>query len=53
MNSSTCAHIRKTKDFSLLQRRLAAPAIKERWEAGKKVPGVEPFAILKVSVVKK
>lgn len=46
------AYILKTKDFSLLQGALAKPAIKERWEDGKKVPGVEPFAIIKVSVTK-
>jgi hypothetical protein len=45
-------YILKTKDFSLLRGALAGPAVKERWEAGKKVPGVEPFAIIKVSVTK-
>ena len=45
-------YILRTKDLSLLQGALAKPAIKERWEAGKQVPGVEPFAVIKVSVTK-
>lgn len=44
------AYIKKTGDFDLLQRRLNEGAIKARWEAGKAVPGVEPFDVLKVSV---
>ena len=44
------AYIKKTGDFDLLQRRLNEGAVKARWEAGKAVPGVEPFDVLKVSV---
>jgi hypothetical protein len=44
--------ILKTKDFSLLQRRVSDAAVRERWEAGKKVPGVEPFTVVTVSVTK-
>lgn len=46
------AFIRKSKDFSLMQRRVNEAAVKERWEAGKAVPGVEPFNVVKVSVTK-
>lgn len=46
------AYILKTKDLSLLQGALAKPAIKERWEAGKQVPGVEAFGVIKISVTK-
>lgn len=46
------AHIAKTKSWDLLQRRIASPAVKERWEAGKQVPGVETFPVVKVSVTK-
>jgi hypothetical protein len=45
-------YILRTKDFSLLQRRLSESAIKERWDDSKKVPGVEPFNAVKVSVTK-
>lgn len=46
------AFIFKTKDKTLLQRRLSAEAINERWAAGKKVPGVEPFQVTKVFLSK-
>jgi hypothetical protein len=46
------AHIKKTGDFELLQRRLGEGAIKERWEAGKVVPGVEVFNAVTVSINK-
>jgi len=34
------AHIRKTGEFELLERRLGKVAVKERWEDAKQVPGV-------------
>ncbi len=46
------AYVLRTKDFSLLQRRVGELAIKERWDAGETVPGVEPFTVVKVSVTK-
>ncbi len=46
------AYVRKTKDFSLLQRRLADAAIAERWDDGKEVPGVDRFTLVGVSVTK-
>lgn len=45
-------HVIRTKDFSLLQRRLTAKAVEERWEAGKKVPGVTQFRTVTVSLSK-
>ena len=45
-------HVKKSGDFDLLQRRLTDSAIKERWEAGKEVPGVEHFNAVSVSINK-
>jgi len=45
-------HVKKTGEFELLQRRLTDTAIRERWDAGKQVPGVESFNALTVSVNK-
>jgi hypothetical protein len=46
------AFILKTKDFSVLQRRPAELAIKERWDENIAVPGVEPFKAVKLSIAK-
>lgn len=46
------AHVAKTKAFEMLQKRLGEAAIQERWDAGKPVPGVEPFTVVGVSVNK-
>ena len=46
------AYVKKHNAFELMQRRLSDQAVKERWEAGKKVPGVEPFNITTVSINK-
>ncbi len=45
-------YIFKTKDKTLLQRRLSADAVKERWEENKAVPGVEPFEVTKIFITK-
>jgi hypothetical protein len=45
-------YVLKTKDFSLLQRRIGEKAIEERWEAKKAVPGITPFTIVTVSITK-
>lgn len=37
------AYIKKTGHFHLYQRRVSDPAYRELLEAGKKVPGVDPF----------
>jgi hypothetical protein len=42
----------KTKHFDLLQRRLADTAVKERWDAGEEIPGVEAFQAVTVSLNK-
>lgn len=36
-------YIAKNKFFHLFQRRLSDPGLREIWDQGKKVPGVEPF----------
>jgi hypothetical protein len=46
------AYVKKTNSFELLQKRLGEGAIKERWEAGKDVPGVEKFNAVTVSLNK-
>lgn len=45
-------HVKKTGHFDLLNKALNSAAVQERWDAGKKVPGVEPFNVVKVSVNK-
>ena len=46
------AHLKKTGDFELLGRTLKQEAVRERWEARKKVPGVETFDAITVSCTK-
>lgn len=46
------AYILKTKDFSLLERRPGKAAIKERWDDGKAVPGIDKFPVDKLSFTK-
>jgi hypothetical protein len=45
-------HVLKTKNFSFLQKRVGEAMIKEIWDAGKEVPGVEHFAVVTVSLNK-
>lgn len=45
-------YVKKTGYFDLLQRRLTDAAIKERWECGEEVPGVEHFKVTSVSINK-
>lgn len=45
-------YIKKTGQFDLMQRRLTDGAIKERWENGKEVPGVEHFQAVTISMNK-
>lgn len=42
-------HILANRDFSLLQKRVGEAACKERWAANVEVPGVEKFAVYKLS----
>jgi hypothetical protein len=46
------AHIAKKKEFDLLNKALSAAGVKERWDAGKQVPGVGPFIKKSVSCTK-
>lgn len=45
-------YISRTKAWELLQKRAGATAIKERWENGKEVPGVERFTVVDISMNK-
>lgn len=45
-------YVKKSGEFELMQRRLSDTAIRERWDAGKKVPGVESFNVTTVSINK-
>ena len=45
-------YVKKTGSFDLMQKRLTDAAIKERWEAGKEVPGIEHFNVVSVSINK-
>jgi hypothetical protein len=47
------AHVAKTKEWDLLQRRVNDGAVKERWEAKKAIPGVGKFTAIKVSLTKR
>ena len=45
-------HIKKTGNFDLLRRQVNPAAVKERWADGKKVPGVQKFPVVSLSVTK-
>lgn len=44
--------IRKNKAYEMVQRRVAEGAVRDRWDANKKVPGVEPFTVVSLSLTK-
>ena len=44
------AYVAKNKYFHLLQKRVSDPAVRELWDAGKKVPGVQPFTKRKLNI---
>lgn len=46
------AHVHKTKNWDLLERRVGKAAVKLRWEDGKEVPGVDRFPVDKLSITK-
>lgn len=46
------AYVKKNNAFDLLQRRLNDAAVRERWEAGKQVPGVNTFQAVVVKINK-
>jgi hypothetical protein len=45
-------HILRTRRFDLLQKRLAERAVKDAWEEGSEIPGVEKFNAVEVSITK-
>lgn len=46
------AYVSKTKAWDMLQKRTSDAAVQARIDDGKKVPGVEPFTVVKVSLTK-
>ena len=44
------AYVAKNKYFHLLQKRVSDPAVRELWDAGKKIPGVQPFTKRKLNI---
>jgi hypothetical protein len=45
-------HIQRTGEFEFLQRRLNPAAVKERWDYGKVVPGVNKIEVFNLSDIK-
>lgn len=45
-------YVFRNKASEFLQRRISDGAIQERWDAGKKIPGVETFTYIKLSLTK-
>lgn len=45
-------YIAKNKAWELLQKRLSSTAVKERWNAGKSIPGIDKFQVLSLSTTK-
>jgi hypothetical protein len=46
------AYIVRNDAFDLLQKRLSAPAVRERWEAGETVEGVGTIPVTNLSITK-
>lgn len=46
------AFMAKNKRWDLMQRRISDTAVREMWDSGKKVPGVEPFTVVTISLNK-
>lgn len=45
-------YVQKTGRFDLMQKRVSDTAVKDMWEAGEAVPGVERFNAVDVSITK-
>lgn len=43
-------YVAKNKFFHLIQKRVSDPAMRELWDAGKKIPGVSPFSKRKLNI---
>ena len=48
-----CNFIRENDAFDILQRRLSATAVKDRWESGIIIPGIEKFDTWDLSLTKR
>ena len=46
------AYVVATGDLELFQRRLNDGYLRDRWDAGEAVPGIEPFTVIKLSLTK-
>lgn len=46
------AFVQKTGRFDILQKRVSDTAVKDMWEDGKAIPGVEKFHAVEVSITK-
>lgn len=46
------AHVKKTGQFDLMQRRLSDAAVAERWDNKKAIPGVDPITVISISLNK-
>lgn len=46
------AYLKKSGEFDLVSMRVNAKAVRERWDNKKKVPGVDAFTVVKVSLTK-
>lgn len=46
------AYVKKHSAFHLLQKRLSSTAIREMWDAGKKIPGIDKFIYKSISITK-
>lgn len=44
------AYVAKNKFFHMLQKRVSDPSVREVWDSGKKIPGVQPFTKRKLNV---
>lgn len=44
------AHVKKTGEFELIRKQLSVTACRERWDAGKEIPGVERFVKLSLEL---
>lgn len=47
------AYVKKNGAWELLQRRLSATACRERWEAGKTIPGIDQFTKVSLRLSKR
>lgn len=45
-------YILKKKDFSFLHRKVSDATVRDHWQAGEKIPGVEPFTAIDISINK-